>query len=432
MTRRYLLQGVFATFALNALSSLAWSAPPIAPIEPPAAEAFDAAQVARGAQLAALGNCMDCHTVPEGKPYAGGRALKTPFGTVYGTNITPDAETGIGRWSEAAFVRAMREGVDRGGRHLYPAFPYDHFTKVTEADLKALYAYIMTRQPVRAETPPNKLIFPFNIRPLIGIWKALFFARSDFVPDPKQSAEWNRGAYLAEGLGHCGACHTPRNSLGAEKKGEAYAGGDAEGWHAPALNAASPAPAPWTPAQLYAYLRFGLDDVHSVPAGPMAPVVHNLGQVPEEEIRAIAAFVASLAGPRTAERGPGLIEAPRSAAATDQTGAAIYASACAVCHDNGRAVSSADALHLSLSTSVAIPTPRNLINIIVEGITPPQGERGRWMPSFGGAFTPAQLTALVTYLRTEFGKAPPWTGVEDEVARIIGADAQRLSSGRAP
>jgi mono/diheme cytochrome c family protein len=431
MKQRYLLQNLFAAFALNALTTLAWSAPPIAPIEPPAAEAFDAAQVARGAQLATLGNCKDCHTVPEKKPYAGGRAVKTPFGTVYGTNLTPEAETGIGRWSEAAFARAMREGVDREGRHLYPAFPYEHFSKVTDADLKALYAYLMTREPVRAEAPPNKLIFPFNIRPLIGVWKTLFFDRRDFVPDPKQSAEWNRGAYLAEGLGHCGACHTPRNSLGAEKKDQPYAGGDAEGWHAPALNAASPAPAPWTPVQLYAYLRHGLDDVHSVPAGPMAPVVHNLAQVPDEEVRAIATFVASLAGQRTTERAARQVDAPNSAAPIDQTGAAIYASACAVCHDNGRAMSSADALHLSLSTSVAIPTPRNLIHIILEGITPPQGEPGRWMPSFAGAFTPAQLTALVAYLRTEFGKAPPWTGVEDEVAKIIGADAQRLSSGRA-
>src|SRR5687768_14305547 len=195
----------------------------LAPSEPPPRAAFDADVIAKGAQLAAMGNCNVCHTAPGGKAYAGGRPLKTPFGTVYGTNITPDPETGIGRWSEAAFARAMREGLDREGRHLYPVFPYDHFTKMTDEDIRALYAFVMTRQPVRAETPPNELPFPFNVRSAIGVWKHLYFEPGRFRPDPAQSAEWNRGAYLAEGLGHCGACHTPRNLVGAEKKSQDFA-----------------------------------------------------------------------------------------------------------------------------------------------------------------------------------------------------------------
>src|ERR1017187_5413537 len=292
--RNFLIRLLF-TWVIGAVPLAAAAAQPaIEPIEPPVRASFDAALLAKGAQLGALGNCMGCHTAPEGKPYSGGLPLKTPFGTIYATNITPDVETGRGRWSETAFRRAMHEGVDRDGRNLYPVFPYDHLTKVTDDDVKAIYAFVMTREPVRAETPPNQVPFPFNIRGLIGVWKSLFFERGRFQPDPAQSAEWNRGAYLVEGVGHCGACHTPRNFLGAEKKTELLAGGEAENWHAPALNAASPAPVPWTAEQLYRYLRYGFDDVHDITAGPMAAVTHNLAVVPEQDLRAITAYIASL------------------------------------------------------------------------------------------------------------------------------------------
>src|SRR5438105_1050155 len=159
----------------------------IDPITPPETGSFDAALVKRGAELAAIGNCNVCHTAAGGRVYAGGAALPTPFGTIYSTNITPDADTGIGRWSEAAFGRAMREGVDRRGRHLYPAFPYDHFTRVTDDDVAALYAFTMTREPVSAAPPKNRLIFPANVRPVLGVWKRLFFTPGRFTPDPRQS-----------------------------------------------------------------------------------------------------------------------------------------------------------------------------------------------------------------------------------------------------
>lgn len=423
------------TFVALPLAGCA-SQPAIDAAEPPARAAFDAALIAKGAQLAAIGNCQDCHTASAGKPYAGGRPLTTPFGTIYATNITPDAETGIGRWSEAAFRRAMHEGVDRQGRHLYPVFPYDHMTKVTDDDVKAIYAFMMTREPVRAETPPNRMLFPFNMRALIGSWKHFFFERGRFQPDPAQSAEWNRGAYLAEGLAHCGACHTPRNLLGAEKKSRAFAGGEAENWHAPALDAAAPAPVPWTAAQLYRYLRSGLDDVHDIAAGPMAGVTHNLASVSERDVRAIAVYIASLATEPTAarrQRSEDVLAyarraqtssavAPRAAAAEapqSQSGAAIYTGACATCHDNGRAISSAGALNLALSTSVTNPTPGNLIRIIVQGIEPRDGERGRWMPAFAGAFTAEQLADLTAYLRSEFGMAPAWRNVDDEIRKVM-------------
>jgi mono/diheme cytochrome c family protein len=413
-----------ATAALVAACAMTRS---LAPAEPPSRASFDAALIEKGARLSAIGNCASCHTVRGGKAYAGGRPLETPFGTIHGTNITPDPETGIGRWSAAAFRRAMREGVDRDGRHLYPVFPYDHFTRVTDDDLHALYAYFMTREPVHAEPPPNTVSFPFNVRSLIGAWKLLYFEPGVFQPDPARSAQWNRGAYLAEGLAHCSACHTPRNRLGAEIKRALYDGGEAGGWHAPALNANNPAPVPWNAEQLYRYLRTGLDDAHAIAAGPMTPVVRNLARVPEEDVRAIAAYFADMAGPPSPERRKKAEEAmahakrdqargPRTEIATPK-GAAVYAGACATCHDQGRQASSGTALHLALGTAVTAPTPSNLIRITLQGITPGEDSAGRRMPGFGEALTDEQVRDLVHYLRAEFGRAPPWHDVDVELKK---------------
>lgn len=394
----------------------------LAPVEPPARSAFDPRLIAKGAELAAIGNCGTCHTAERGQPYAGGRPLQTPFGTMYGTNITPDPETGIGGWSEPAFKRAMREGLDLEGRHLYPAFPYDHFTKVSDEALRALYAFIMTREPQRSQNRPHELTFPFNMRSLVGVWKRLYFEPGAFQPDPARSAQLNRGAYLAEGLAHCGACHTPRNALGAEKKRALYAGGEAEGWHGPALNADSPSPVPWNAEQLYTYLRTGLDEHHAIAAGPMDPVVRNLARVSEEDVRAIAAYFATLMGEPTPQRRKRAEEA-RALAKRGQPddngsqGAALYAGACGSCHDQGRQASNGTALHLALGTAMTVPTSKNLIRITLEGIVPPPGEPGRTMPGFAKALTDVQVKELVAYIRKRFGRAPPWTDVDDELKK---------------
>ncbi len=421
---------MFADKLLPAVAALALAAcatqPVLAPINsPPGRSTIDAARIARGAQLAAIGNCNVCHTAERGKPFAGGRPLKTSFGTIYGTNITPDPETGIGRWSEAAFRRAMREGLDREGRHLYPAFPYDHFTKITDEDIGALYAFVMTREPVRAENPRNNLSFPFNVRSLIAAWKALYFEPGALPSDPARSAQWNRGAYLAEGLGHCSACHTPRNFLGAEKKRKLYAGGEAEGWHGPALNAASPAPLPWSAQQIYTYLRTGLDGTHAIAAGPMEPVVRNLAAVPEPDVRAIAVYFAALMGEPGPERRKkaeaALALAKRGiadiSAGDQEPGAAIYAGACAGCHEQGRQTGNGTALHLALGTAMTVPTSKNLIRITLEGIQAPEGEPGRTMPGFAQALTDAQVKDLMAYIRSRFGRSPPWTDVDEELKK---------------
>jgi len=389
---------------------LIWK-PQIDPIETPKASAFNSGLVAKGAELAAIGNCAVCHTAPGGKPYAGSRALPTPFGTIYSSNITPDLETGIGNWSEEAFRRALRDGVDRKGRHLYPAFPYDHFTHLTDNDIHALYAFILTREPVRSIPPANKLSFPYNIRSLLAGWKLLFLKRGPRSDDATKSAEWNRGQYLVESAAHCGACHTPRNFMGAEMESHAFAGGVSEGWDAPPLNSGSPAPRVWAANQLFTYLRTGWQAQHGGSTGPMASVTEDLFGVPENDIRAIAAYIASLSTGRSDK------PLPSQQADATSTPAVIYAGACGVCHDKP-AGSASQGLPLLLSSSLHEARPRNTINIILRGVVRGPGEPGPFMPAFDGMLTDSQIAELVAYVRRRFTNESPWSNIGDEIDNI--------------
>jgi mono/diheme cytochrome c family protein len=430
-----LVVGLLVILLIAGGFAVAWK-PAIDPIAPPQAAAFDEALARRGAELAAIGNCITCHAAPGGSALAGGRALPTPFGTIYSSNITPDPDTGIGRWSQAAFQRAMREGVDRAGHHLYPAFPYNHFTLVTEGDNKALYAYLMTRDVVAAKTPENTLRFPYNLRIALAGWKLLFLRKGPYEPDRSQSDVWNRGAYLVQGLGHCGACHTPRNALQAERRGERLAGGEAEGWTAYALNHASPAPVAWDQPALAFYLKNGWHPVHGISREPMAEVTQNLASASDADVHAIATYIASAMGEPSAERkrrGEAVLaQARRSAASasgpsgetgsasgtarqnSDAPGALIYASACAVCHESRRALPFGG-IYLALSTAMYGPDPKNLINVTMFGLPGEEGEQSPIMPGFAGALTDAQLTALVAYLRQRFSDQPQW----QDIAQLI-------------
>jgi mono/diheme cytochrome c family protein len=394
---------VLALFVLGigGLAALSWRAE-IAPIN--GLPAFDPALVLHGAELAAIGDCAICHTLPDGKPFAGGVAIPTPFGTIYSTNITPERETGIGRWSEAAFRRAMNEGVDRRGRPLYPAFPYDHFTLVGDQDNKALYAFLMTRIPVSARARADRLIFPLNLRFMVAGWKLLFFRNERFQPDPAASDEINRGAYLADGLGHCGACHTPRNAFGAERRTKTWSGGAAEGWTAYALDRSAPAPTSWDKTALAFYLAHGWHERHGAAYGPMASVTAELGLAPESDVAAIAAYVASRMAPH----------APASAAASDRPGNSLYDSSCAGCHESGRALPYGG-LDPALSTAVAAPDPQNLIDIVLYGLPAPDGKAGPIMPGFAGAFDDGQIADLLSYMRRRFATGPAWPDLERRV-----------------
>ena len=430
MTKSGIIAGAIAALLIGggaAAFAIAWR-PAISATDPPPPESFDPALVKRGRELAAIGNCSDCHTVRGGKDFAGGLPVPTPFGTVYSSNITPDADTGIGRWPEAAFRRAMRSGVNRDGQHLYPTFPYDHFTNVTDEDDQALYAYLMTREPVRAPARDNQLRFPLDQRFVIAGWKLLFLHRGTYRPDSSQSAEWNRGAYLVEGLAHCGSCHTPRNALGAERPDARFAGGDADNWDAYAINSQSPAPVPWDAQALFIYLRQGWQSDHGTARGPMAEVVSNLSQVKESDVHAIATYMADVFGVPSPERkrqGDEVLaqaKSPSPVALVNVSGAAIYAAACASCHESNRPLPYGGG-NLALSTPISGPDPRNAANIVLSGVRAVEGESSPIMPGFASSMTDDQIVALLNYLRSRFSNQPAWTGVEKTVA-----DARRTQT----
>ena len=422
--------------------------PAIDPIVPPAPGSFDAKLVAHGRELALVGDCNVCHTRPGGAAFAGGRAIPTPFGTLYSSNITPDAQTGIGTWSQAAFVRAMRAGVKRTGQFIYPAHPYDHFTRMTDADLASLYAYVMTRPPIAAATPTPDLRFPFNVRALLTGWNLLFLDQGPYRVDPTQNAEWNRGAYLVLGLGHCGACHTPYNLLGAEEKNRAFAGGVAEGWDAPALDQKSPAIIPWTQASLFTYLRTGLEAGHGIAGGPMADVARDLGEAPEGDVKAVATYVALLMGERSERRDAKaralIAQTERRSKELRQTiarnrvtdvGEIIYATSCAQCHEPWNSDPPQHAgQNLALQSAVSAPSPSNLIHTILTGIQPLDSPSHTFMPDFAGAFTDAQIADLARYVRRTFSDQPAWGDLAATVRAVragITTQARRHASAAA-
>ncbi|MGY4436410.1 nicotinate dehydrogenase subunit B [Bradyrhizobium sp. F1.13.1] len=420
--------GVFATIAAVCTAAIGIGAAllpgrAIAPITRPDASVYSAATIARGQQLAALGNCAECHTMIGGALNAGGRALETPFGTIYATNITPDVETGIGAWSYPAFERAMRDGLHRDGRQLYPAFPYTHFSKTGDADMQALYAYLMAQPVVRATQPANTLAFPFNLRPLLAGWNALFHQTREFKPDPAKSEVWNRGAYLVEGLGHCSGCHSPRNALGAEQRGAYLAGGFAEGWEAPPLTSLSHAPIPWSEDELFAYLRTGHSRYHGVAAGPMAPIVRDLAALPDQDIRAMAVYLNSFNDAATDGKAQDAIalklEASTQVTMPSSAGARLYQGACAVCHEVGGLPLFGSRPSLALNSNLHSATSDNLVQIILHGIAEPVSSDLGYMPAFKNSMSDAQVEELVTFLRKQFAPdRPAWTGVRETVTRL--------------
>jgi nicotinate dehydrogenase subunit B len=397
----------------------------IAPIPRPSADVYASATIERGRIIAAVGDCAVCHTAEGGAVNAGGRPVETPFGRIYSTNITPDMATGIGAWSYPAFERAMRQGISRDGHHLYPAFPYTAFTKMADADLQALYAYLQAQAPVRSETPPAAMRIPFGFRPAMALWNAMFLTRTAFAADPGQSELWNRGAYLAEAVGHCGACHTSRNLLGAERSGPGYDGAMIDGWEAPALGTATRSPLPWSEASLYDYLRTGNSASHGPALGPMKAVVDQLRTVPDSDVRAISAFIAALAP--TGASGTDIdaqaraVEARSSALASVATGsgARTFAGACAVCHVPNAPTLLDAKPSLALNSNVHSDRPDNLVRTILDGVAG-HGAFGRGaMPGFREHFNDRQTAGLVDYIRRTYAPdRAPWGDLEKTIARI--------------
>jgi nicotinate dehydrogenase subunit B len=398
---------------------------PIAPVAAGSAGVYTAATLERGRVLAAAGDCIVCHTVPGGVANAGGRAMDTPFGTVYSTNLTPDVATGIGAWSFSAFQRAMREGISRDGKHLYPAFPYTAFTQMTDDDLTAMYAYLMAQPPVVSPVTETTLTFPFSLRPLMALWNALYLAPGPAPAAPAQTAAWNRGAYLVNGVGHCGACHTARNALGAEQRGSGHlAGAMVDGWEAPPLTSLSHAPVRWSESELFRYLRFGHSAQHGNASGPMATVVQQLGALPEADVRAMATYLASFNGTPAAADSAALAQslvAQSRAREPSFAGPAqrLFTTACGACHHDGDGPQLlGQNLPLALNSNLHSARPDNLLRVILEGIREPATQDIGFMPAFRHHLDDAQLAQLAGYMRQRFAPdKPAWLGLEATSAR---------------
>jgi mono/diheme cytochrome c family protein len=368
-------------------------------------------QVARGAYLARVGNCMLCHTERGGTPYAGGRPLETPFGTIYAGNLTPDPATGLGEWSAAHFRRALHEGRSRDGRLLYPAFPYTHTTRVTDADADALFAYLRSLPPANHPNRPHQLRWPYNTQAALAVWRTLYFRPEPHVDEPNRSAEWNRGAYLVRGLGHCSACHSARNVLGASRDLMDLSGGliPMQNWYAPSLASSDQAGvADWPLAEIAQLLATGVAPRAST-TGPMAEVVlHSLQYLEPADLRAMSVFLKSLP-PAPADADPR--EVPRAAAAVLDRGSRLYERHCASCHGAGGEGVRGAYPPLAGNRAVTMPVTANLVQIVLHGGFPPatQGNpRPFGMPPFATTLSDPDVAAVLTYIRAAWdnGAAP--------------------------
>ena len=365
-------------------------------------------QVARGAYLARAGDCMACHTARGGQPYAGGRAIPTPFGTLYAPNITADKETGLGSWSAKDFWRALHHGKAKDGSFLYPAFPYPNYTKVTREDANALFAYLQTVKPVRQANQEHALRFPYNYRVLLAGWRALYFTPGAYAPDNKQSVEWNRGAYLVQGLGHCSACHTTRNAFGASVDKSDLAGGliPIMNWYAPSLTSDAEAGlGKWETEHIAALLKTGVSPRSTV-FGPMAEVVsQSLQHLNDKDIRSMAVYLKAL--PQN-DPPPALDTAQPDKATADrilQSGSKIYEQQCAECHKaNGEGMPQAYP-PMSGNRALTMGSAVNPIRMVLNGGFPPSTDgnpRPYGMPPFGQALNDQEVAAVVSYIRNSW------------------------------
>lgn len=362
------------------------------------------AQVQRGAYLARAGNCMSCHTARGGTPYAGGRGIDTPFGTVFSGNLTPDKNAGIGSWSAGHFWRAMHNGRSKDGRLLYPAFPYTNYTEITREDSDALYAYLQSLPPSAQANTAHTLRWPFSTQAALAVWRALYFSPGQFTPDRLQPEEWNRGAYLVRGLGHCSACHSARNALGATNTPLDLAGGliPMQNWYAPSLT--SPAEAgvsDWAPEHIASLLKNGVSPRGSV-LGPMAEVVlHSTQHLSAPDLDAMAVFLKSL--PPSAGKAAAPAATNTSVA---QAGGKLYEQHCAQCHgEQGRGVPGAYP-PLAGNRAVTMDSTANLVQVVLNGGYAPAtagNPRPFGMPPFVLVLNDTELAALLSYLRSAWG-----------------------------
>jgi len=368
--------------------------------------------VKRGEYLARAGDCFSCHTQPGSPALAGGRQVQTPYGTIASPNITPDQETGIGKWSDQDFYRLMHDGIDRHRDDIYPVMPFDHYTKVTPEDVKAIKAYLFSLPPVHAPRQPSHLAFPFNVRTSLIAWSTLFFKPGTFEPERSRSESWNRGAYLVQGLGHCGSCHTPRNILSGSEQSNALGGGEikGQGWFAPNITSdVREGIGGWSEQQLVEYLKTGIAPGRAIVAGPMSETIHSsLRYLTNEDVRAIATYLKEAPGKE-------LYSEKRS---TWSAGETAYLDYCASCHQlDGRGIAGG-VPSLAGNGIVLAGGPEDVIRAILGGM-PAHGEYGP-MPGFATVLSSVQIAEIANYIRTSWGNKAPPTEDSSMVADLAG------------
>lgn len=405
--RTIAILGLLLGVLLAGLAYLTWQGKPWQKLQPgslsgPAGDDI----ISRGEYLARAGDCVACHTAPGGPELAGGRAMPTPFGAIYAPNITPDDETGIGTWTADDFYRMMHTGRSKNGELLYPAMPFANYTKVTRADSDAIHAYLMAVPPVRRPNRAHELRFPYNQRELLVGWRTLYFKQGEYVPDSGQSAEWNRGAYLVQGLGHCSMCHTAVSALGGSLEQETFSGGmiPNQNWYAPSLTSNREAGlGEWSIEDIVDLLQAGNSQRGAV-YGPMAEVTfHSLQYLSDEDVRAMAVYLKSLpprgetpAPPQAQMVAPGVMEAGRR----------IYGAQCAMCHgDEGKGMPPAMP-PLANNQSIEMESPVNPIRMVLNGGYAPatrRNPRPYGMPPFAHLLGDEEVAAVVTYIRVAWG-----------------------------
>ncbi len=405
-------RGVGATLACAAIAVFCMS-------PRPHAEQGSFTQLQRGKYLVAAGDCQGCHTAEGGAMLAGGRPLKTPFGTIYAPNITPDPDTGIGSWTDDQFYHAMHQGIAADGSHLYPAFPYPWFTKVTREDVDAIHAYLKSVPSVKYRRPANTLPWPLDQREAMAGWNKLYFTPGTYAPDPKQGATWNCGAYLVEGLGHCGACHTQTSTFGAAETGHRLQGGELSNWYSPSLIGDKRGGlGDWSEQDIVSFLKTGRTGV-AVAYGPMAEVIHySTSRMTTDDLRAIAVYLKSQPALNDNET------PSRPASGVAEAGEAIYVDACSTCHrENGQGVSGMFPA-LKGSSIVESAKPTTIIRLILNGghaVATDQNPTPVSMPSFGWKLSDQEVAAVASYVRSGWGNqaSPVSTSDVESVRKAI-------------
>jgi len=361
--------------------------------------------IAYGKALVEAGDCAGCHTTDPAKPFAGGKRIDTPFGAIYAPNLTPDRDTGIGGWADADFTRALRYGVAPDGSNYYPAFPYPYFTKMTKDDTLAIRAYLGTLAPVVSRNKPPELRWPFGYRGLMRIWNTMFFKPGLFEPDQSQSAAWNRGGYLVTGLGHCGACHTPKNYFGADKQAQALSGNEVGGWYAPRLDGAPRTGLKsWSVEDIVEYLQSGRN-AKSHADGLMAEVVVNsTSKMSDADVRAIAVYLKGLPPARRET----IVTPPDEA--TMKAGQAVYAKFCIACHEADGTGSPRIYPPLPANALLQSVNPSSTLRITLDGahtVTTPRAPNTGEMPAYARQLSDEEIAAVANYIRNSWGNSGP-------------------------